>query len=373
MLGLIAVAAVAAGCGESGDEVSQPAAQVSVNPGDGAQAVNPRAPISAEVQHGRLDHVTLTGSDGSVIPGKLSPDQSTWRPSQQLHYDVRYTWAGKALNSEGELAPVGGQFHTLAPESTIGATISPTDGQEVGVGMPISIRFDEAVQDKAAVERALEVQPSRPVEGSWAWLTDEKVHWRPKEYWPAHTHVQVEANLRGVAFGGGAFGEDNTGVEFDVGRQQIVKADVQSHQIVVERDGEPVATYPAAFGAEFDPGRRTMNGTYIVMARVRVQYMTNPEYGYFNEPYPWAVRFSNHGEFIHGHDGNAAAIGNTNNSHGCVNLTSGNAQEYYQSAMIGDPVEVTGSASDMPPGYDVYDWLIPWEEWQAKSALHKQS
>ncbi|MHA6801475.1 L,D-transpeptidase [Bounagaea algeriensis] len=364
--------AVAAGCGEA-EEESQPAARVAVAPGDGAQAVNPTAPISAKVQHGWLDHVTLTGSDGSVITGALSPDRSTWQPSQQLRYDVHYTWAGKALGADGKLVPVGGEFRTLAPESTIGATISPNDGQEVGVGMPISIEFDEPVQDKAAVERALKVQPSQPVEGSWAWLTDEKVDWRPKEYWPANTHVRVETNLRGVAFGGGAFGEDNMSTEFDIGRQQIVKADVQSHQIVVERDGQAVATYPAAFGAEWDPGRRTMNGTYIVMARVPVQYMTNPKYGYFNEPHSWAVRFSNHGEFIHEHDANAAAIGNTNNSHGCVNLTSGNAKEYYDSAMIGDPVEVTGSASDMEPGYDVYDWLIPWDEWQTMSALHQQS
>src|SRR5699024_8727285 len=151
---------------------SQPAARVAVAPGDGAQAVNPTAPISAKVQHGWLDHVTLTGSDGSVITGALSPDRSTWQPSQQLRYDVHYTWAGKALGADGKLVPGGGEFRTLAPESTIGATISPNDGQEVGVGMPISIEFDEPVQDKAAVERALKVQPSQPVEGSWAWLTD---------------------------------------------------------------------------------------------------------------------------------------------------------------------------------------------------------
>lgn len=239
--------------------------------------------------------------------------------------------------------------------------------------MPISVNFDQPVEDKAAVERALEVHPSEPVEGAWAWLSDEQVDWRPKEYWPPHTHVRVDANLYGVPFGDGAYGVSDASSEFDIGRQQIVKADVQSNQLAVEQDGEEIANYAASYGDESDPGRRTRNGTYIVMERNPVQTMTNPQYGYFDETYTWAVRFSNHGEFIHENEENASNLGVANTSHGCVNLSSSNAKEYFDSAMLGDPVEVTGSASDMEPGYDVYDWLLDWDEWQTMSALHQDS
>jgi len=66
----------------------------------------------------------------------------------------------------------------------------------------------------------------------------------------------------------------------------------------------------------------------------------------------WAVRISD----------------NTNVSHGCINLSAENAQAYFQSAIYGDPVEVTGtsvrlSASDG----DIYDWAIPWAQWSTGS------
>src|SRR5690606_6245780 len=96
---------------------------------------------------------------------------------------------------DGKQVSVEGSFTTLQPERTVRATINPTDGAEVGVAMPISVKFDEPVEDKAAVQRALTVQTSVPVEGAWAWLNDKQVDWRPKEYWPAHTRVSVSAKL----------------------------------------------------------------------------------------------------------------------------------------------------------------------------------
>jgi len=371
-VGLIALTVLVSGCGAS-DETKPPVAQVAVTPGDGANEVNPGDPTRVNVQQGRLDHVALTNSAGEVVPGEISPNLKSWKPTENLSYDDAYQWTGTAVGTDGKTVSVGGEFRTLKPEQTVSATISPTDDDEVGVAMPISVEFDEPVQDKAAVERALRVRPSEPVEGSWAWLNDKQVDWRPKEYWPAYTHVRVEANLYGVPHGEDLFGGQDASADFDIGRNQVVKADVQSHQIVVERDGQEVATYPSSYGLESDPGRRTRNGTYIVMERNPTQVMSNQEYGYFNETYTWAVRFSNHGEFIHENNGNASAIGNTNNSHGCVNMTGGNAKEYFDSAQIGDPVEVTGSASDMEPGYDVYDWQIDWADWQEMSALHGET
>ena len=50
--------------------------------------------------------------------------------------------------------------------------------------------------------------------------------------------------------------------------------------------------------------------------------MSNPRYGYTNIPQRWAVRISNNGEFIHANPDSADAQGNTNVTHGCVNLSS---------------------------------------------------
>ncbi|WP_433870407.1 L,D-transpeptidase [Saccharopolyspora sp. CA-218241] len=368
---LAAGLAMVAGCAAPEAEVPRgPVAQVRAGPSAGGAAeVSPSAPITAEVVRGRFDLVTLMGSDGSAVTGRIAPDGRSWQATEPLAYDTSYTWSGQAIGSDGKLVPVGGAFSTVAPKRTTGATVSPTDGQQVGIAMPISVKFDEPVQDKAAVQRALSVETSVPVEGAWAWLADDEAHWRPREYWPAGTQVQVHARLFGAHFGGGVYGEGDLRTEFEIGRAQIVKADVDSHQLVVERDGEQVASYPASYGLESDPGRHTSNGTYVVMARVPLQLMTNPKYGYFDLPKKWAVRISNHGEFIHENQANAAALGSYNNSHGCINLSAANAKEYYDSALIGDPVVVTGSGTDMEPGYAMYDWLLNWEEWTAKSAV----
>jgi hypothetical protein len=85
----------------------------------------------------------------------------------------------------------------------------------------------------------------------------------------------------------------------------------------------------------------------------------------------WAVRISNNGEFIHANPASSGAQGSSNVSHGCVNLSTADAQAYYNSAIYGDPVEVTNSGVNLAPSDgDIYDWAIPWGQWQALSALN---
>ena len=84
----------------------------------------------------------------------------------------------------------------------------------------------------------------------------------------------------------------------------------------------------------------------------------------------WAVRMSNNGEFIHANPKSAAAQGSSNVTHGCVNLSIGDAKAYYDTAMYGDPVEVTGTPIQLSPrDGDIYDWTVPWSTWKAQSAL----
>ncbi|TDD92889.1 L,D-transpeptidase [Saccharopolyspora karakumensis] len=372
LLGALAAVLLISGCSAQSPDKSEPAppvAAVHFEPGAGAGEVSPTAPIKATVEEGRFESVRLTNADGKAVAGQLSADGTTWQASEALGYGKDYTWSGQAVGADGKKAPVQGSFRTVQPKKTVRATVNPTDDAQVGVAMPISVKFDEPVKDKAAAERALSVQTSTPVEGSWAWLSDKQVDYRPEEYWPAHTRVTVKADLYGVPYGNGAYGLADLTSEFDIGRAQVVKAAVGTHQMVVMRDGQQVASYPASYGEEYDPGRNTPNGTYIVMQKNPVEIMDNPRYGYRDVRKTWAARFSNHGEFIHENQENAAALGKVNNSHGCINLSAADAKAYYDSALLGDPVEVTGSASSLEPRYDVYDWILTWDQWKAKSAL----
>ena len=372
--GMLAVLLLVAGCGSSapggsGNTAAVPAARIAVEPGPGAVDVNPTAPIRARVDNGKLSEVVLTNSDGKEVAGELAADGKSWTATEALGYGKTYTWSGSATGADGSSVPVEGSFTTLSPAKTVRATVNPTDHAEVGVAMPISIKFAGPVKDKAAAQRALEVRTSVPVEGAWAWLSDTQVDWRPKEFWPANTKVSVNAKLYGVHYGDGKYGVADLSSEFTVGRAQVVKGDVNSHMMVVERDGKQVASFPASYGQSADPNLNTPNGTYIVMEKKPVEIMNNPRYGYTDVEKKWAVRISNHGEFIHENEENRAALGKVNNSHGCINLSEADAKAYFDGALIGDPVVVTGSNAEMPPTYDVFDWLLSWDEWTKKSAL----
>lgn len=346
-----------------------PVAKFTTAPADGATEVPVNVPVQVTVAEGTIDQVTVTNPEGKAVAGKLAEDKKSWSSTEPLGFGKNYAYAGRATGTDGKPVDLKGAFTTVNPAAQVRATLFPGDNQTVGVAVPIKVEFDADVADRATVEKALTVTNSAGVQGRWAWLNSREVHYRPETYWPANTQIHVEAKLYGVPYGGGAYGRADVTSDFTIGRNQVVKIDTPSHQLVVQRDGQTVATYPASFGRDADPELTTPNGTFVVMQKDPQFSFDNPRYGYTNVLKKWAVRFSNHGEFIHENNDNAANIGRNNTSHGCANLLEADAKAYYDSALVGDPVEVTGSITTLPPQYDWYDWQIPWAQWQTMSAL----
>ncbi|WP_367115093.1 L,D-transpeptidase [Actinophytocola sp.] len=107
----------------------------------------------------------------------------------------------------------------------------------------------------------------------------------------------------------------------------------------------------------------TNSGTHVVMSKHESYSMSNPKYDYFDVVVPWAVRISNNGEFVHGYGPSVWAQGSQNVSHGCVNLSPSNAKTYFDSALVGDPVEISGSNKQLDAADgDYYDWAVPWDQ-----------
>ena len=379
LIGVLGVAtAVATAAGRSGLDgvVSAPAApdaSVTYEPGAGATGVNPATPVAVRADEGTLDQIALRDPQGDPVKGELNADRTVWTASEPLDYGTAYTWSGRATGADNVPVPVQGTLSTVKPRDTARGTLNIGDGRTVGVAAPIEIQFDKKVQDKAAVERALKVTTSRPVDGAWAWLPDEnggsRIHWRPQHYWPSGTKVSVDAPLLGVPFGGGDYGKANLDTSFTIGRAQVVKADTRSFQMVVLRDGKQVASYPASYGLGSDPNRNTRSGIHVVSEKFTDKRMISAQYGY-DVMEKWAVRMSNNGEFIHANPASSSAQGSSNITHGCVNLSLADAKAYYDSALYGDPVEVTGTPVQLSPADgDISDWTIPWEQWKGMSAL----
>jgi len=196
------------------------------------------------------------------------------------------------------------------------------------------------------------------------------VHWRSREYYPAGTTVHVDAKLYGVPFGDGAYGAADSTLDFTVGRRQVVKADAPSHQLEVITDEGVIMTLPCSYG-EADVDRNvTRSGIHVVTEKYEDFYMTNPAAGYANVRERFAVRISNNGEFIHANPSSAGAQGNSNVTNGCINLSTEDAQAYFESALYGDPVEVTGTNIELSyADGDIWDWTVDWDDWVSMSAL----
>ena len=349
-----------------------PVALVTSSPQLGDDALSPVEPVTITVAHGIITALSVTNQEGAAVAGTLSPDKTSWTLGEPLGYDKTYSVSGTALGSDGLAVPIVGTYTTVTPVDEITTSISPGDGAVVGVAAPVIVHLGYEPADRDLIEKHVTITTTPHVEGAWAWIQHDgdnwpSLDWRPREYWPAGTVVHVASNVYGLPFGDGYFGGDNVASDFTIGRNQVVLADANAHNMVVQQNGVTVATYDASYGSGDiigDPNRVTRSGIHIVMDKKETTTMSNPAYGYTDVTEHWAVRISDNGEFIHQNQETVGAQGVDNVSHGCVNLSAADAQAYFQTAIYGDPVVVTGTSVQLSPADgDIYDWAIPWSEW----------
>ena len=53
-----------------------------------------------------------------------------------------------------------------------------------------------------------------------------------------------------------------------------------------------------------------------------------------------------------------------------INMGAADAEDYYKSALYGDPVEVTGTKQPMTPADSIFDWIYSFDQWKTFSALN---
>jgi lipoprotein-anchoring transpeptidase ErfK/SrfK len=370
------------GSGDGGQASAEPTstaapATVEVSPADGSADVSPTAPVEISVTDGELTDVTVVDGTGAPVTGSVgdSPDDpatDVWTPDTPLAYATSYTLTATAENADDDPTEAATTFTTVDPATVTTPSIGPLDGQTVGVGMPIRVYFDEPVTDQAAVESHLRVTSSTPTDGVWNWFSDTEVHFRPSEYWPENTDVTLEADLYGVDFGNGVWGEKDRTVSFRIGERHVSIADASTHTMEVYDGDQLVQTWPMSAGSPDNP---SYNGAHVVTELNRDRIMDSSTYGVpvdspdgYRTPVEYAVRISDSGEFVHAAPWSVAQQGRENVSHGCINLSTERAAWFFDFSQPGDVVEIRGSSAGTLRS-DIYDWTIPWEEWQAGSAL----
>ncbi|WP_370414987.1 Ig-like domain-containing protein [Streptomyces fradiae] len=364
----------ASGGGKQENAASQ--AVVTIAPKDGADAVATSGALKVTAQQGKLTTVTVADTEGHPVEGKLAADGSSWEPVGHLSASTQYKVHAIAKDTEGRESAKDTTFSTLTPKNTFIGHYTPENGQTVGVGMPVSINFTRGITDPEAVERAIKVTAEPAVEIEGHWFGNDRLDFRPEEYWAAGTKVTVQLNLDGVEGRPGVYGKQKKTFSFTIGRRQVSTVDASAHTMKVERDGAIVKTIPISAGA---PSTTTYNGQMVISEKFKVTRMNGATVGFGGEydikDVPHAMRLSASGTFVHGNYwGSPGIFGTTNTSHGCVGLrdargagdSSTPAAWFYDHSLIGDVVVVKNSKDkQIQPDNGLNGWNMDWSEWKA--------
>jgi lipoprotein-anchoring transpeptidase ErfK/SrfK len=339
---------------------------VTITPGNGASGASPSPGITVTAAGGTLKNVAVS-TTGDPVAGIYSAGHASWHSTWALNVSQSYTVTATAVsNGSGTSAGVTttktSTFRTLTPPATFSTQIFEGYRQSYGVGMPIILTFSAPVQDKAAVERSIELQTSKPVIGAWYWDGNQTLDFRPRDYWPAHTVVSFTGHFDGIEAAPGVYGYHTLTQSFDIGDSVIAVASTTTHKTQVYVNGHLKYDWNISSGK---PGDATPDGSYLTIEKENPVRMIGPGYDLL---VPWSVRFTFSGDYYHDAYWSVGEQGFENVSHGCVNLSPANAETYYNLAVPGDPITIQNS-----PRSGVWDngwteWFLSWPQYLKGSA-----
>ena len=230
-----------------------------------------------------------------------------------------------ALVLVGSASPSSAAVTTSSP---VVASVQPRPSEVVGIAAQVVLTFAQPVANRVAVERdfTLSGGPS----GQFEWRDARTLQWKPDGFLPSHSVMELSV---------GGFKTDIT-----TGAGVVGVADISAHTFTVSIDGQVARQMPASMGK---PSRPTPMGYYIVQSKEYSVVMdsrtigiplSDPD-GYKITAY-YAERITGSGVYVHSAPWSVDSQGYANVSHGCINLSPDNAQWYYNTVHIGDPVTV---------------------------------
>jgi lipoprotein-anchoring transpeptidase ErfK/SrfK len=346
---------------------------ITFEPVSNSTDVRPDTPVSVVANGGTLTSVDVVDAKGRTLDGTLDGSQTRWTAASPLRVAEHYRVTAKALDPKGAALERTAFFATLRPKGTLKTSISPLSGSTMGVGMPIIVRFNKKVSDRAAVERGLVVTSRKPADGAWNWISDTEVHYRPRKYWPANDKITIDVRLRGVQASKNMWSMENRTITFKTPAAMVSTVDVARHTLTVRRNGQVLRIVPITSGKA---GFLTRNGTKVVLEKHVLKVMDSATVGipkgspdYYKLDVPYALRVTWSGEFVHAAPWSTANQGLANVSHGCVGMSLSNAIWLFNLTTVGDVIKVINSPRTLEPGNGYTDWNVPWKQWRKGSAL----
>ncbi|MFJ1972232.1 Ig-like domain-containing protein [Streptomyces sp. NPDC087903] len=360
-------------------------ADIRITPKDGSTNASINNSAAVTVSKGTLTEVAMTTADGTAVAGEISADKTSWKPSTQLERSTTYKVTATAKDTEGRAAHENGSFTTVSPNNSFIGNFSPEDGSTVGVGYPVSINFDKAITNKAAVQKGVTVTSSSGQEVVCHWFSTNRMDCRPDDYWQENSTVTLKLALDGVEGASGVYGVQQKTVTFKVGRNQVSYVDAKTKQMKVTQNGKTVKTIPISAGS---PDNTTYEGQMVMSEKFKETRMNGATVGFTDDDgkgeydikdVPHAIRLTNSGTFVHGNYWGAKSIfGSVNTSHGCVGLSDTKgandpntaASWFYNHSILGDVVVVKNTGDKtVAPDNGLNGWNMDWAQWKAGSAV----
>lgn len=244
-----------------------------------------------------------------------------------------------------------------------------SDGEQVGIGMPIIVYLSRPIDDAHGFAQATRVTINgKPVKGGWYFerrYADPghpiEADYRLRKPWPAWSKIHLALPVQGMSAGGKLHFENGLSLTFSTGPDRIVRVYQKSHQLRVLSGGRVVKTMQVSLGSPRSP---TLRGTKVVMEKSPSICMRAPFSKRCGVKY--AERLTYGGEFLHAAPWNEKHIeAGIDSSNGCTNLLPRDARTLYRLLEIGDLVEypdASGPTMQLGQGYG--DWDVPWSEWR---------
>ncbi|MEU3611196.1 Ig-like domain-containing protein [Streptomyces sp. NPDC006872] len=360
-------------------------AQIKITPADGSDNASINNSAAVTVSKGTLTQVTMTTGEGTAVEGTLSADKTSWKPNGQLERSTTYKVAASAKDSAGLEAHENASFTTVSPDNSFIGNFTPEDGSTVGVGMPVSINFNKAITDKAAVQKGVTVTSTSGQEVVCHWFSTQRMDCRPDDYWKENSTVTLKLALDGVEGASGVFGVQQKTVTFKIGRNQVSYVDAKTKQMKVTHNGATIKTIPISAGS---PDNKTYEGKMVMSEMFKETRMNGATVGFTDDDgkgeydikdVPHAIRLTNSGTFVHGNYWGAKSVfGSVNTSHGCVGLSDTKGANdtgtagywFYSHSMVGDVVVVSNTGDKtVSPDNGLNGWNMDWAQWKAGSAV----
>jgi lipoprotein-anchoring transpeptidase ErfK/SrfK len=318
------------------------------NPSAQAEPAIPPPPPPAPVDPAAAAPVPPPSADPFAVPPPLPPAEAPAPPSPaNPFFPPADPLAQQQPIPEGTPA---GQNPTpyVGPPVFAPPTFNPTNGSIAGVAKPIYINFARPIADRAMAEQAVHISSNPPVPGRFYWVNDTQLRWRPQDFWPPGTVVNIDAS--------------GTKSSFTVPEQLVATIDNKTHQMEVLRNGKVEKTFPVSMGKA---GHDTPNGTYYVLEKFPDIIMDSATYGVpTDSPEGYrlkvqdAVRIDNLGTFVHSAPWSVGSQGEENVSHGCINLSPANAQWFFDNFGSGDAIVIKNSVGTYNKPDGASDWQM---------------